>query len=95
MTGDAPSRCPEHEILKLQASEIDGLVQLAHAPPPRSARRFAEGERVRIKLGAFDGREARYVRASKRNMSTVTVVLLNRAILVQVPTVALAAIAAA
>jgi hypothetical protein len=46
---------------------------------------------VRIRLGAFDNREARYARPGKRNMSVVMVVLLNRVVAVQVPTHALAA----
>jgi transcription antitermination factor NusG len=87
--GDQPSRCPEREIEKLRASEIDGLVQLA--APPASARTFREGERVRIRLGAFEGREARYARPARKNMSVVMVVLLNRVVAVQAPTVALAA----
>jgi hypothetical protein len=57
MTCDAPSRCPESEILKLKASEVGGLVQLA-GPPPSNAQRFAIGERVKIRFGAFDGPEA-------------------------------------
>jgi transcription antitermination factor NusG len=91
MTGDAPSRCQESEILKLQASEIGSLVQLA-GPPPSSDRTFTEGQAVRIRLGAFDGREARYAKPIRRNMSVVLVSLLNRVIAVQVPTVALAAV---
>ena len=91
MTGDQPSRCPEHEIEKLRASEVDGLVQLA-GPPPRSDQKFTEGQAVKIRYGAFDNREARYAKPGKRNMSVVMVVLLNRVVAVQVPTVALAAI---
>jgi transcription antitermination factor NusG len=34
MTGDQPSRCPESEILKLKAAEVDGVVRLARAPAP-------------------------------------------------------------
>jgi transcription antitermination factor NusG len=90
MTGDAPSRCPDSEIEKLRASEIDGLVQLA-GPPPSSDQKFTEGQEVRIRYGAFDNREARYARPDKRNMSVVMVVLLNRVVAVQVPTCALAA----
>jgi transcription antitermination factor NusG len=90
MTGDAPSRCPESEILKLKAAEVGGLVQLADQPPP-SDRRFSEGERVKIRLGAFEGREARYSKLVKKNMSVIMVVLLNRIVAVQVPTHALAA----
>jgi transcription antitermination factor NusG len=90
MTGDQPSRCPESEISKLKASEIGGLVQLA-GPPPSSDQKFTEGQAVKIRLGAFDGREARYAKPARRNMSVVLVALLNRVIAVQVPTVALAA----
>lgn len=92
MTGDRPSRCPDSEILKLRAAEVDGLVQLA-GPPPPSEQKFTEGQQVRIRLGAFDGREARYVKPAKRNMSSVLVTLLNRAVMVQVPTHLLASLA--
>jgi transcription antitermination factor NusG len=93
LTGDTPSRCPESEILKLKGSEIDGLVQLSNEPPPPSAQKFTEGEAVRIRLGAFEGRSARYSKAGKRNMSTVLVTLLNRIVAVQVPTHLLASLA--
>jgi transcription antitermination factor NusG len=90
MTGEQPSRCSEAEILKLQASEIGGLVQLADQPLS-SDQKFTEGQQVRIRYGALDGREARYAKPGKRNMSVVMVVLLNRIVAVQVPTHALAA----
>jgi Transcription termination factor nusG len=54
MTGDAPSHCPESEILKLKAAEVNGLDQLAD--PPSSARRF--GEKVKIRFGAAQGLRA-------------------------------------
>jgi transcription antitermination factor NusG len=92
MAGDVPGRCPSSEIDKLVVAEINGIVQLANQPPPPSGKRFAAGQRVKIRLGAFDGREARYVRPARRHMSTVAVVLLSRAIEVKVPTHALAAI---
>ena len=85
MTGDIPSRCPEIEIAKLKAAEIDGVVQLANEPPPLSAQKFTEGEAVRIKLGAFENRPARYSKPARKNMSIVMVMLLNRVVTVQVP----------
>jgi hypothetical protein len=94
MTGDQPSRCPESEIAKLRAAEIGGYVQLA-GPPPPSNKRFLPGERVGIRVRGLEGREARYVRPAGRAMSRVTVVLLNRAVEVSVPTFKLAAIEAA
>jgi transcription antitermination factor NusG len=90
LTVNTPSRCSEAEILKLKAAEIGGLVQLA-GPPSPSDQKFMEGQAVRIRYGAFDNREARYARPGKRNMSVVTVTLLNRIVAVQVPTHALAA----
>lgn len=95
MTGDKPSRCPASEIAKLKASEINGLVQLAGQPPPPSDQTFTQGQPVRIRHGAFAGMEARYAKPDRRNMSVVMVVLLNRVVAVQVPTIALAASAAA
>jgi transcription antitermination factor NusG len=92
MTGDTPSRCPSAEIEKLKASEgPDGFVRLAGQPPPESDQTFEEGQAVRIRLGAFDNRPARYARKGRKNMSVVMVVLLNRVVAVQVPTCALAA----
>jgi transcription antitermination factor NusG len=93
MSGDAPSRCPASEIAKLKASEVDGLITLA-GPPPPSNKRFKAGQRVRIRLGAFDGKEAHYVRPARHNLSRVIVVLLSRSIEVSVPTHMLAEIAA-
>jgi hypothetical protein len=49
--------------------------------------------RLRISLGAFEGRSARYSKAGKRNMSTALVTLLNRIVAVQVPTHLLASLA--
>jgi transcription antitermination factor NusG len=59
MTGDAPSRCPESEILKLKAAEVDGVVRLASAPAP-SRYRPSAGEHVRVRFGPLEGREGRY-----------------------------------
>jgi hypothetical protein len=41
---------------------------------------------VKIRLGAFEGRPARYSKPGNRNMSMVMVTLLNRIVAVQVPT---------
>lgn len=60
--------------------------EVAFAASLHKRQRFTEGEAVRIKLGAFDGREARYSKPIKKNMSVVWVVLLNRVVAVQVPT---------
>ena len=84
---------PRERNSEAQGSEIDGLVQLSNEPPPPSAQKFTEGEAVRIRLGAFEGRSARYSKAGKRNMSTVLVTLLNRIVAVQVPTHLLASLA--
>ena len=89
MTGEQPSRCPESEIEKLKASEIGGLVQLAGPPSDQT---FTEGQAVKIRSGAFEGRPARYSKPARKNMSVVMVVLLNRVVAVQVPTHALAAV---
>ena len=88
-----PGRCPSAEIEKLKAAEIDGVVQLAGEPPPPSSKQFAAGQRVKIQLDAFDGKEAHYVSPARRNMSRVTVTLLNRVIEVSVPTHRLAEVA--
>jgi transcription antitermination factor NusG len=93
MAGEQPSRCPDVEIAKLRAAEVDGLVTLA-GPPPPSAKKFSAGERVRIRIDAFAGKEAAYVRPARQNMSVVTVVLLSRVIEVKVPTYMLAELAA-
>jgi transcription antitermination factor NusG len=90
MTGDAPSRCPEAEILKLKASEVHGLVQLA-GPPPPSAQRFAVGEKVRIRYGALNGREALYAGEDKRRSACVLVCLLGRQVMVKIAADAIAA----
>jgi transcription antitermination factor NusG len=84
LTGDMPSRCPESETLKLKASEIDGVVQMVGPPP--SDKRFKEGQLVRIRGGGFDGREARYVRPARQNMSRVVVTLLSRTFEVAIAT---------
>jgi hypothetical protein len=67
---------------------------LVDEPPPPSEKNFAKGQRVQIRLDAFAGKEAAYVRPARKNMSVVTVVLLSRAIEVRVPTYKLAEIAA-
>jgi transcription antitermination factor NusG len=93
MTGDAPSRCPESEILKLKAAEVNGLVQLAGQPPP-SAQRFTVGEKVKIRYGALDGHEARYAgEADKQRKACVLVCLLGRQVMVKIAADALAAYA--
>jgi transcription antitermination factor NusG len=91
MTGDAPSRCPENEILNLKTSEVGDLVQLAGLPP-RSAQTFAIGERAKIRFGAFDGHEAFYPgEAEKRRKVHVLVRLLGRQVMVEIATDAIAA----
>ena len=91
MTGDAPSRCPEAEILKLKASEIDGLVQLA-GQPSVNGHRFAIGERVKIQFGAFDGRTGVYQgEAYRQRKAYVLVCLLGRQVRVKIRADALAA----
>jgi transcription antitermination factor NusG len=80
MAGENPGRCPDTEIAKLKAAEIDGLVRLVDEPPPPTSKRLAAGQRVRIGIDAFAGKEAAYVRPARQNMSVVTVVLLSRAI---------------
>jgi transcription antitermination factor NusG len=82
MTGDAPSRCPESEILKLKAAEVDGVVRLASAPAP-SRYRPSMGEQVRIRFGPLDGREGRYA-GPRRNQAQVLVTLLGRQVVVLV-----------
>jgi transcription antitermination factor NusG len=90
MTGDAPSRCPEGEILKLKASEVCGLVQLA-GPPPPSAPAFAIGEKVKIRFGVFDGSEAVYAGEDKRRSAHVLVCVLGRQVMVKIAAHAIAA----
>jgi transcription antitermination factor NusG len=81
-TGDAPSRCPESEILKLKAAEVDGVVRLASAPAP-SRYRPSMGEQVRIRFGPLEGREGRYA-GPRRNLAQVLVSLLGRQVVVLV-----------
>jgi transcription antitermination factor NusG len=87
---DAPSRCPEGEILKLKASEVCGLVQLA-GPPPPSAQAFAIGEKVKIRFGVFDGSEAVYAGEDKRRSAHALVCLLGRQVMVKIAAHAIAA----
>lgn len=82
MTGDTPSRCPESEILKLKAAEVDGVVRLASATSP-SRYRPSVGEQVRIRFGPLDGREGRYA-GPRRNLAQVLVTLLGRQVVVLV-----------
>ena len=91
MTGDAPSRCPESEIEKLKAAEVNGVVQLA-GPPPLSVQKFAVGERVKIRYGALDGHEGVYAgEADKRRRAHVMVCLLGLQVMVKIAADALAA----
>ena len=91
MTGEQPSRCPEREIEKLKAAEVNGVVQLA-GPPPPSMQKFAVGEPVRIRYGALDGHEALYAgAANKQRTARVLVQLLGRQVMVEIASHAIAA----
>jgi transcription antitermination factor NusG len=92
VTGDAPSRCPESEILKLKAAEVDGVVRVASAPMP-SRYRPSVGQPVRIRFGPLDGRAGRYA-GSRRNLAQVLVTLLGRQVVVPVAADAIEAIEA-
>jgi transcription antitermination factor NusG len=89
MTGNTPSRCPESEILKLQAAEIDGLVQLA-GQPPLNGHRFTIGDRVKIGRGALEGRDGVYDGPSNKRDAIVMVALLGRRVPVRISVGALA-----
>jgi transcription antitermination factor NusG len=52
--GDCPSKMPDREIDRLRAMVVGGFVRLPDAPT-KSARRFAQGELVRIIGGPFEG----------------------------------------
>lgn len=82
MSGEKPARCPEFEILKLKAAEVDGVVRLASTIVP-SRYRPSMGEKVRIRFGPLDGREGRYA-GPRRNLAQVLVTLLGRQVLVLV-----------
>jgi transcriptional antiterminator RfaH len=73
--GDAPARCPDAEIAKIQR-RMDGSGLIRLPKPPRRVRRI--GEDVLITGGPFQGRLAIYAGMSPRARETVLLRLLGR-----------------
>jgi transcription antitermination factor NusG len=52
--GDCPCKIPDYEIEALKArADASGIIRLAPPPPPKTQRRFAKGEPVKIIAGQF------------------------------------------
>jgi len=77
--GDAPARCPDAEIVKLQAQVDDrGLIRLPARPPQPIRRKISIGTKVRIA-----GLNAIYAGMTARQRELVLVTLLGRQLTVE------------
>jgi transcription antitermination factor NusG len=75
MTGDCPSRCPDHEIAVLKARVDErGVIRL---PPPPGRRKFAKGEQVQILAGPFQGLAAIHSGMSTRAREIILLEMLG------------------
>lgn len=77
--GDAPARCPDAEIAKLQGQiNADGLIRLAARPPEPIRRKISIGAKVRIA-----GLNAIYAGMTARERQRVLIQLLGRQVSVE------------
>ena len=75
--GDCPCRVPDHEIDALKARADDkGVIHLP-PPPPRSQRRFAKGEPVKIIAGQFAHFDAIHSGMRRGDLERVLITILG------------------